>query len=180
MAGKKPETFNDKENAALRDALRKLKDDRGWSQVETGRQLGIGQQAAGTILNRKGGFSFPTAEKLAELLLVSGPRDIISAAGATPHPMRVPQGWGNRDLAVSIARRLSYDEEVIRRVVVKYQEQTYQTLPAKWWNERIVNEAREQAEVAALRQATPSRPPAAPKSRPSKADPAPKRQRRAG
>lgn len=177
MAGKKPESFTDAENAALRAAFRRLQEMNGWSQAEAGRQLEIGQQAAGRILNRNGGFSRMTAERLATKLGYESANALVREAGATPNPMTVPQGWVGRDLAVSIARRLEYPEEVLRRVVVKFQESQHATKPARWWNDRIVAEA---AELAALGVDPP------PTASPSSLPPAvheqhhPKKRRKAG
>lgn len=179
MAGRKPETFNKAENEALRRALRGFVE-RAGSQAKAAAELKIiGQQAIGHILNRGGGFSLPTANALAVALGYEDAKAIINAAGAAPNPMTVPQGWANRELAVSIARRLGYPEEVIRRVVVKFQEDSHRNRTARWWNDRIVIEA---AEYAAVQGSEPPPPPASaarpPKARDSK--PAPVRRRKVG
>jgi transcriptional regulator with XRE-family HTH domain len=166
MAGRKPESFTDAENAALRTALQALCDERGWKTAEAGRQLDITQQSASRLLNKRGGWSRPTAEKLARLLGADGANAILRTAGAMANPMTVPQGWSDRDLAVSIARRYGYEEEVIRRVVVKYQDDHNKSRNARWWNDRIVIES---AEYKATRDAEPvTTPSSAPKAKPAK------------
>lgn len=186
MAGRKPESFTPDENEALRAALRALCEERGWKTAEAGRQLKIGQQAASRLLNGKGGFSRPTAEQLAVLLGVDGANALVRSAGASPNPMTVPRGWGDRELAVTIARRLGYEEEVIRRVVVKFQEDQYKSRTARWWNDRIVIEAAEyQAtrDAPAVDQQQPNTQPSGVAPRVAEAAPptsAPRRSRKAG
>jgi hypothetical protein len=181
--GRKPETFNDEENAALRAALEEFHGgletaarSRGerWSQRRTGEILGVGQQSVATWL-AGGGFGRPGADALAaQLGYENGANELIRARGAIANPMTVPTGWAMRDLAITIARRLKYEEEVIRRVVVKYQEQQYANRPARWWNDRIVNEA---AEYQATQDTAPLE--VKPKAKPKPA-PAKERRRKAG
>lgn len=149
VAGKKPETFTAKENAELRKVLRELQEREGWSQRELGDALAIGQQGAGTLL-RGGGFGRFTANALARKFGFLSGDELLRARGAVADPMTVPQGWQTREMAISNARQMGYPEEIIRRVVVKYQESQYSSVSPRWWNDRIVNEAREQDEVARL------------------------------
>lgn len=177
VAGKKPETFTAKENAELRKALQELKDREGWSQKRLADDLELGQQAVGTLL-RGGGFGRFTANRLAAKFGFLSGDELLRARGAMADHMAVPQGWQTRDWAIAHARQLGYPEEVIRRVVVKYQESQYSSVAPRWWNDRIVNEAREQEEIARLAAQAPRAAPIAEK--PSKAPPAPRRQRKAG
>lgn len=182
MAGKKPETFTPEENAELRNALKELKEREGWTQAELGDVLGIGQQGAGTLL-RGGGFGRFTANKLALRFGYLSGDELLRARGAIANPMTVPRGWQTREMAIANARQLGYPEEVLRRVVVKYQETQYSSVSPRWWNDRIVNEAREQEDVAKL---TAQRPPQAEQAREERPRPSKppatsaKRQRKAG
>ncbi len=157
MAGRKPETFTKPENEALRVALKGYREKHRLSQAKMGKLVEVGQQAVATW-EKGGGFSRQAAELLAVILGFPDANALIREAGATPNPMTVPQGWRDRELAVSIARaKFGYEEEVIRRVVVKYQEDHYKSRDAKWWNARFVNE---DAEMQASRSAAPPAMPA--------------------
>lgn len=169
-SGRKPETFTPEENAELRKALAELRDRENWSQAKLGDALGIGQQGAGQLL-RGGGFGRLTANKLAAFFGYLSGDEFLRARGAMADWTTVPQGWQTREMAVTVARQLGYPEEVIRRVVAKYQESQYSAASPRWWNDRIVNEAREQEETARLQatppvvtkpQNEPSKPPTAP------------------
>ncbi len=177
MAGKKPETFTAKENAELRRVLKELQGREGWSQRELGEALDIGQQGAGTLL-RGGGFGRFTANKLALRFGFLSGDELLRARGAMADPMTVPQGWQTREMAVGIARSMGYPEEILRRVVVKYQESQYSSLPPRWWNDRIVNEAREQDEVSRLN--TPVSPASPARVKAPAKEPLPRRPRKAG
>lgn len=63
----RPVSYSVNENAALRAALRNYRARLRCSQAEVGNRLGVGQQAASALL-RNGGFSRPTADRLAALL----------------------------------------------------------------------------------------------------------------
>lgn len=149
MAGKKPETFDDKENAELRKALKELQAREQWSQRELGEALEIGQQGAGTLL-RGGGFGRKTANRMARMFGYLSGDELLRARGAIADPMNVPQGWQTKEMAFGIARQMGYSEDVLRRVAVRYQESHYSSASPRWWNDRIVNEAREQEEIAKL------------------------------
>lgn len=156
VAGKKPETFTAEENAELRRCLRELKDRENWSQRELSEALGgIGQQGVGTLLNG-GGFGRFTANKLARFFGYLSGDELLRARGAIANPMTVPQGWQTREMAIGTARLLGYPEDVLRRVVVKYQESQYSAVSPRWWNDRIVNEMREQEDVARLNASLPA------------------------
>ncbi len=155
VAGRKPEAFTERENAAMRHVLKTLRDRHGWSQAETGRRLNIGQQAAGVILNKSGGFSRPTALALAVLCGFDSPESMLEDLGARADAKKAPEGWGDRDLAAGIARRLGYEERAIERVIAKYTDSRYASQPSRWWMDRIVHEA---AELAAERTAAPPAP----------------------
>ncbi len=165
MSGRKPETFTKSENDELRRALRDLQARESWSQRELGEALEIGQQGAGTLL-RGGGFGRLTANKLALRFGFLSGDELLRARGALDDPMTLRQGWQKRELAIGFARHMGYPEEVLRRVVVKYQDDQYSSVSPRWWNDRIVSEAREQEDIAKLT-ATP--PPEAATRRPRKA-----------
>lgn len=64
-----PRTFTDEQNAALHEALRRLKEQRACSQAALGKLLGIGQQSVGHLLrSTDAGFSNATAQRLATAL----------------------------------------------------------------------------------------------------------------
>jgi hypothetical protein len=127
----------------MRFVLRKLKDQNGWSQGETGRRLGIGQQAAGVILNKHGGFSRPTALELAKMCGFASPEDMLDDLGALADPKAAPSGWWNRDLAVGAARRIGYPEQALALVIARFAGDRYANMPSRWWMDRIVNVAAE-------------------------------------
>lgn len=180
VTGRKPESFTEAENDALRAALRDLCDRRRWKTAEAGRQLGISQQSASKLINGRGGFSRPTAEKLAELLGADGANVLVRSMGAAANPMTVPQGWGDRELAVSIARRLGYEEEVIRRVVVKFQDDQFKSRSARWWNDRVVIEAAEHQAALAAEPSPVAAPPVTQRAAGQAAQTPSRKQRKAG
>lgn len=158
----KPEAFTPKENAAMRHVLRvqheRLKaKHRGWTQEKTGQLIGVSQQTAGKLLGHgAAGFSRPTALKLAEMCGFDSPESMLRELGAQADPKEAPTGWAMRDLAVASARRMGYDEEVISRVVAKYGDSRYASMPARWWMDRIVHEAAERDAERAAAEPPPS------------------------
>lgn len=139
----------------MRHVLKTLKERGKWSQTTTGKQLGIGQQAAGHILNKGGGFSRPTALRLAELCGFDSPESMLADLGALAKRQDAPEGWFERDLAAGSARRLGYEEAAIDRVIARFGAPQYAQQPARWWMDRIVHEA---AGMAAEREIAPPPP----------------------
>lgn len=176
VAGRKPETFTPEENAALRVALAAERAARGLSQRAMGDLLDAGQQAVATW-EKGGGFGRQNADRLAQLIGFADASAFLRGKGASPNPMTVPREWGDRELAVSIAKRLGYEAEAIRRVVVKFQEDQYKSRPARWWNDRIVIEATEMRAMALDAPAAPPVPRAQPEPKPAAQ---PKKRRRTG
>lgn len=175
MAGRKPEAFTKTENAAMRHVLATMKERLGWSQAETGKRLGIGQQAVGTILNRRGGFSLPTAMALAQLAGFESPIAMLRDLGALADPKAAPGGWPDRDLALGHARRLGYPEAAIERVLARFTEQRYASMPPRWWMDAVVFETKAlEAELA-----VPAPPPSA-STLPEAPAPKPRTRRKAG
>lgn len=140
----KPEAFSDAENAVLRAEFRRLREEREWSQAEAGRQIGIAQQNAGRLLgaNPEVGMSRTTANQLARLCGYRDAEDLLLQKGVLAEMQPVPGGaaWGDRDIAVRIARRMGYDAGVIEAVIARYTAPEYRHKSMKWWNGKIVLE----------------------------------------
>jgi len=168
---RKPPSFTDAENRAMRHVLRGLAERGKWTQAETGKRLGVTQQAAAYILNKNGSFSRRTALALARLCGFDGPESMLADLNVESEAP-APGQWFHREIAAGHARRLGCDEVAIDRVVKRYGEALYMTRDAKWWVEEFIREDRTiEAERKAERDA-------ATRSRASDEPPAPKRKRK--
>lgn len=81
MAGGRSEDFTPRQNEALRDALRDLRDRQGHSQATLGKLLSIKQQSAGRLLAGSGGFSYASATQLVRALGYAGVDSFFRARG---------------------------------------------------------------------------------------------------
>lgn len=142
----------------MRTVLAAMRDRFGWSQTKVGDLLNIGQQAAGTILNKGGGFSRPTALHLAVLCGFDSPESLLADIGVKGRPEKVKtsSAWFERDIAAGYARRMQCDESAIQRVSERYIESSYTARPTKWWVERFIREDSELNEERRTRSEAPA------------------------
>lgn len=74
--------FTDDQNAALRVALREMKEEKSLSQTQIGATLGIKQQNVGRVLNSDvDGFAWSTAVRLVRALGYASPETFFRAKG---------------------------------------------------------------------------------------------------
>lgn len=169
MAGKK-EAFSPEENLLLRDALRKLRVDRGLSQAAIADALDMTQQNVSRLLapavRSPGGMGRSTANALARAL---GYRDaehylFEAALAASGEVSSGAGGASEREFAVSIAHRLGYEEAAIAAVVARYADAgSARGRPVKWWITKFGEEERElAADLASAQRERPRLLPAAP------------------
>lgn len=137
----KPETFDEAENAAIRDALRGYVQRNKLTGEELGRKLDVSQQTAGGYVNGTGGFSWPAARSIAWLLGFEGVDELLKEY----HAFKGPKGQANtnagtgdeRDDARRFARRLGVSEEAMSRVDARLGDQHH---IVRWWVDRYSQE----------------------------------------
>lgn len=144
----KRQVFSDDENRALREALRKHRDEHDLTGAQVGRLLGIKQQNAARLLSdapahRLTGMGRDTANNLARILGFRDAEHFLIEHGvlAEMQPLPTGTGWGDRDTAVKVARKMGYAEEAIQAVLARFRAPDYRAKTMRWWNDQIVLEA---------------------------------------
>lgn len=145
MATGRVRSFDDEEIEVIREVARRIKTERNWSGRELGDAIGIAQQNASRFVahNSTAGMDRTTANKLAE---VAGYRDVehlLLEAGALAEMKPAPTGdeWRERDVAMSIARKLGYPQESIDAVVHRYRDNENKYRRLRWWVDQVVLES---------------------------------------
>lgn len=144
MAGRSP-TYTAEEVELLREVARELKAKNNWTQEQLGDVMGMEQQNAGRFVAARSttGIDRPAANKLAQRSGFRSAEHLILERGVLAEMESLPQDgpWADRDVAVRIARRMGYADEVIDLVVQRFAEATYTSKGMKWWIEKVVLEA---------------------------------------
>ncbi len=154
MPGKK-EAFSAEENSILRSALRRLKADRSLSQDALGALLGMTQQNAARLLaptsKSPGGMGRSTANALARELGYRDAEHYLLEVGVLALVDGRPsedKGGSDRDVAVTVARHLDYDEDAVGAVLARYPEAEAKGRSIKWWLTKFGDEERDRASDA--------------------------------
>lgn len=134
------ETFDDDENATLRQALVEYVDANKLSTNDLKPLLGVSQQTAAGYVNGSGGFSRPAARQLCWLLGYEGIDDFFKAKGAfrTRNGVAQPQKATPQAFAMSLAQRVNVSDLAIKRVNERYANESHHI--ERWWLDRYIQE----------------------------------------
>jgi hypothetical protein len=135
------ETFDDDENAALREELQAYVAKNGLSTNDLKPILLVSQQTAAGYLNGSGGFSRLAARQLCWMLGYEGVDDFLRAKGVFKvGPNRVA-GTGPttpQEFAMTLARRVGVTDLAMDRVNKRYEREPHHI--ERWWLDHYIQE----------------------------------------
>lgn len=129
--------FSRAENEHLRRVLLQLRADRGWTQTQAGKALGVTQaRISGLETGTGGGFGGDIARSIARELGMTFPALMGWIATEEPPPSNEP--YPNRSVAVRAGRLLRLSEDAIAALVAKALDEGSADPPPRWWMRRLL------------------------------------------